>query len=162
GGSNDYIKALADSSWYFPVTDSTTVMVRGRIGYAEGLFGKEVPLYQRFYLGDINTIRGINYGDGGPKDVNGQPFGGLRELIFNTEYIFPISAEYKFKGLVFFDSGRAYTANETFGTNLDYTSGFGIRWISPMGPIRVEWGYNLDRKHGEASSKVGFTFGAAF
>lgn len=162
GGSNDYIKAVADSSWYFPVTGSTTFMVRGRLGYATGLFGKEVPLYQRFYLGDINTIRGINYGDAGPKDVNSQPFGGLTELIFNTEYIFPISTEYKFKGLVFFDSGRAYGSNETFGTNLDYTSGFGIRWVSPMGPIRVEWGYNLNRKPGEASSKVGFTFGAAF
>jgi outer membrane protein insertion porin family len=162
GGSNDYIKALADSSWYFPVTGATTFMVRGRIGYAEGLFGKEVPLYQRFYIGDINTVRGINYGDAGPKDVNGQPFGGLRELIFNTEYIFPIVAQYKFKGLVFFDSGRAYGANETIGTNLDYTSGFGIRWVSPMGPIRIEWGYNLNRKPGEASSKVGFTFGSSF
>jgi outer membrane protein insertion porin family len=162
GGSNDYIKALADSSWYFPVTSATTFMVRGRIGYAEGLFGKELPLYQRFYIGDINSVRGINYGDAGPKDVNGQPFGGLRELIFNTEYIFPIAAQYKFKGLVFFDAGRAYGANETIGTNLDYTSGFGIRWVSPMGPIRVEWGYNLNRKPGEASSKVGFTFGSAF
>ncbi len=162
GGSNDYIKGLADSSWYFPITASTTFMVRGRLGYAEGLFGKEVPLYERFYLGDISTIRGINYGDAGPKDVNGQPIGGLRELIFNTEYIFPISSEYKFKGLVLFDAGRAYVANEILGTNLDYTAGFGIRWISPMGPIRVEWGSNLNRKHGEASSKVGFTFGSSF
>ncbi len=162
GGSNDFFKGIADSAWYFPVTGSTTFMVRGRIGYSAGLFGKEVPLYQRFYLGDINTIRGINYGDAGPKDVNGQPFGGLSELIFNTEYIFPIVSEYKFKGLVFFDAGRAYGVNETFGTNLDYTSGFGIRWLSPMGPIRVEWGLNLNKKPGEASSKIGFTFGSSF
>ncbi len=162
GGSNDYIRGIADSSWYFPVPYSSTFMLRGRFGYERGLFGKEVPLYQRFYLGDINTIRGINYGDAGPKDINGQPFGGLSELIFNAEYIFPIASEYKFKGVVFFDSGRAYGVDETIGTNLDYTTGFGIRWISPMGPIRVEWGYNLNRKPGEASSKLGFTFGAAF
>ena len=162
GGSNDYLKGLADSSWYFPVTASTTFMVRGRFGYALGLFGKEVPLYQRFYIGDIYTVRGINYGDAGPKDVNGQPFGGLSELIFNAEYIFPISTQYKFKGLVFVDSGRAYGVNETIGTNLTYTSGFGIRWVSPMGPIRVEWGTNLNRKPGEASSKVGFMFGTGF
>ncbi|MGD0281321.1 MAG: outer membrane protein assembly factor BamA [Dissulfurispiraceae bacterium] len=162
GGDNKYIKGVADSSWYFPVFGPTTFMVRGRIGYADGLFGKEVPLYQRFFIGDINTVRGINYGDAGPKDVNGQPFGGLKELIFNTEYIFPIAAEYKFKGVVFGDAGRAYGANETFGSNLTYTTGFGIRWISPMGPIRVEWGYNLDKKPGEASSKIGFTFGSSF
>ncbi len=162
GGSNDFLKALADSAWYFPVTSSTTFMVRGRFGYSRGLFGKEVPLYQRFYLGDISTVRGINYGDAGPKDVDGQPIGGLEELIFNSEYVFPIAAEYKFKGVVFCDAGRAYTSNETIGTNLDYTSGIGIRWISPMGPIRVEWGYNLNKKPGEASSKVGFTFGSSF
>lgn len=162
GGSNDYIKALADSSWYFPVPFSSTFMVRGRFGYELGLFGKEVPLYQRFFLGDINTIRGINYGDAGPKDVNGQPFGGLSELIFNAEYVFPIVPEYKFKGVVFTDAGRAYGIDEVIGTNLTYTAGFGIRWVSPMGPVRVEWGYDLNRYHGEASSKLGFTFGAAF
>jgi len=162
GGSNDYIKGLADSSWYFPAPGSATFMLRGRIGYEVGLLGKEVPLYQRFYLGDINTIRGINYGDAGPKDINSQPFGGLRELIFNAEYIFPLASEYKFKGVLFFDSGRAYGVGETIGSNLDYTTGFGIRWVSPMGPIRVEWGHNLHRLPGEASSKIGFTFGSAF
>ncbi|MGO9013354.1 MAG: outer membrane protein assembly factor BamA [Dissulfurispiraceae bacterium] len=162
GGSNDFIKALADSSWYFPVPFSSTFMLRGRFGYEVGLFGKEVPLYQRFFLGDINTIRGINYGDAGPKDVNSQPFGGLSELIFNAEYVFPVVPEYKFKGVVFADAGRAYGIDEVIGSNLTYTTGFGIRWVSPMGPIRVEWGYNLNRYHGEASSKLGFTFGAAF
>lgn len=162
GGSNAFIKGVLDSGWYFPVYGPTTFMLRGRVGYAAGIFDKEVPLYQRFYLGDISTIRGINYGDAGPKDVNGEPFGGLEELIINSEYIFPIVPEYKFKGVVFADAGRAYGVEETFGTNLTYTTGFGIRWISPMGPIRVEWGVNLDRKHGEASNKVGFTFGSSF
>ncbi len=162
GGDNKFLKGLADSAWYFPVVGPTTFMVRGRIGLATGMFGKELPLYQRFYIGDINTVRGINYGDAGPKDVNGQPIGGLKELIFNSEYIFPIVAEYKFKGVVFFDAGRAYDTGETLGSDLRYTTGAGIRWISPMGPIRVEWGYNLNKKPGEASSKVGFTFGSSF
>lgn len=162
GGDNKFLKAIADAGWYFPVLGPTTLAVRGRIGYATGLLGKELPLYQRFFIGDISTVRGINYGDAGPKDVNGQPIGGLKELIFNTEYIFPIAPEYKFKGVVFFDAGRAYDTNEMFFSDLRFTSGLGIRWISPMGPIRVEWGYNLNRKLGEAQSKVGFTFGSSF
>jgi len=77
-------------------------------------------------------------------------------------YIFPIVAEYKFKGLVFFDSGRAYDKGEAFGSDLRYTSGAGVRWISPIGPLRIEWGYNLKKKPGEASSKIEFTFGTFF
>jgi outer membrane protein insertion porin family len=162
GGDNHFLSTVADSAWYFPAFGPTTFMVRGRIGYATGLFGKEVPLYQRFYVGDINTIRGINFGDAGPKDVNNEPIGGLKELIVNTEYIFPIVPEFKFKGVVFFDTGRAYDTNETYGTHLKFTTGAGIRWISPMGPIRVEYGFNLNKKPGEASNKIGFTFGSSF
>lgn len=162
GGTNAFYKALFDSGWYYPVFDVTTVHLRGRIGYASGLFGKKLPLYERYYVGGIYTVRGLGYGDAGPKDSNGEPIGGEKELIFNAEYIFPIVSEYKFKGLVFFDAGRAYGTGEAIGSDLRYTTGAGIRWISPIGPIRIEWGYNLNKKPGEASSKVEFTFGSFF
>ncbi|HEX8949285.1 MAG TPA: outer membrane protein assembly factor BamA [Dissulfurispiraceae bacterium] len=162
GGTNAFVKELFDSSWFFPVTKSSSIHLRGRVGLAAGIFNKELPLYERYYVGGIYTVRGLGYGDGGPKDVNGEPIGGTKELIANAEYIFPIVSEYKFKGVVFADTGRAYGEDETFGSDLRYTSGFGIRWISPMGPIRIEWGYNLSKKPGEAASKVEFTFGSFF
>ncbi|MEJ2697042.1 MAG: outer membrane protein assembly factor BamA, partial [Candidatus Sulfobium sp.] len=161
GGSNKFVKGLLDSGWYFP-WGSTTFMVRGRFGYAHGIFDKKLPLYERFYVGGIYTVRGLGFGDAGPKDpATGDAIGGTEELIFNTEYIFPILSEMKFKGVVFFDAGNAYENFEHFGT-LRYTTGAGIRWISPMGPIRVEWGYNLDKKPGESSSKIEFAFGSFF
>ncbi|MBI3593292.1 MAG: outer membrane protein assembly factor BamA [Nitrospirae bacterium] len=162
GGSNAFLKALYDSGWYFPVFDVTTFHLRGRVGYATGLFNKKLPLYERYYVGGISTVRGLGYGNAGPKDANGEAIGGEKELLLNIEYIFPIVAEYKFKGLVFFDSGRAYDTGETLGSDLRYTTGAGIRWVSPMGPIRIEWGYNLDKRAGESSSKVEFTFGSFF
>ncbi|MEW6115856.1 MAG: outer membrane protein assembly factor BamA [Nitrospirota bacterium] len=163
GGTNAFIKMLYDSSWYFPMFDVTTIHLRGRLGYSTGLFGKSLPLYERYYVGGIYTVRGLGYGEAGPKDKNNdEPIGGEKQLIFNAEYIFPIVSEYKFKGLVFFDAGRAYDRGETFGTDLRYTTGLGIRWISPMGPIRIEWGYNLSKKEGESGSKVEFTFGSFF
>ncbi|MCX8031247.1 MAG: outer membrane protein assembly factor BamA [Thermodesulfovibrionales bacterium] len=162
GGSNAFIKALIDSGWYFPLFENSTIHLRARIGYASGLFGKELPLYERYYVGGIYTVRGLNYGDAGPKDINNEPLGGEKELILNAEYIFPIVSEYKLKGVIFFDAGRAYDKGETFGSDLRYTTGAGIRWISPIGPIRVEWGFNLDKRSGEPSSKVEFTFGTFF
>ena len=162
GGSNAFIKALIDTGWYFPLFDVTAVHLRGRIGYASGLFGKNLPLYERYYVGGIYTVRGLNFGDAGPKDINNEPLGGEKELILNAEYIFPIISEYKLKGVVFFDAGRAYEKGETFGSDLRYTTGAGIRWISPIGPIRIEWGFNLDKRAGEPSNKVEFTFGTFF
>lgn len=162
GGTNAFLKGIFDSGWFYPVFDVTTVHLRGRVGYATGLFDKKLPLYERYYVGGIQTVRGFGYGNAGPKDTNGEPIGGEKELIFNAEYIFPIVAELKFKGLVFFDAGRAYGSGETLGSDLRYSAGTGIRWVSPMGPIRVEWGYNLDKRAGESSSKVEFTFGSFF
>ncbi len=161
GGSNAFIKAAADSAWYFPVRD-TTVMVRGRIGYAKGIFDKTLPLYERFYVGGISTLRGIGFGLAGPKDpATGEAIGGTTELLFNAEYIFPILADMKLKGVVFFDAGNSYEEFHEFG-KLRYTSGAGVRWISPIGPIRIEWGYNMQKKPGESSSKVEFAFGSFF
>lgn len=161
GGSNAFVKTLADSAWYFPVREST-IMVRGRIGYAKGIFNKTFPLYERFYVGGISTLRGFGYGVAGPKDpATGEAIGGTTELLFNNEYIFPILTDMKLKGVVFFDAGNSYEDFHEFG-KLRYTSGTGVRWISPIGPIRIEWGYNLRKKRGESSSKVEFAFGSFF
>ncbi|MEW6674840.1 MAG: outer membrane protein assembly factor BamA [Nitrospirota bacterium] len=161
GGTNYFVKSGVDSAWYFPL-DSTTFMLRGRFGYGTGIWGKELPLYERFYVGGIYTVRGLGFGEAGPKDKQtGDEIGGTEELIFNTEYIFPIFSELKLKGVVFFDAGNAYESFKKFGS-LRYTTGTGIRWISPMGPIRIEWGYNLDRKLGESASRLEFTFGTFF
>ncbi|MDP2156167.1 MAG: outer membrane protein assembly factor BamA [Nitrospirota bacterium] len=162
GGSNGFVKTVVDSGWFFPVTENTTFMARGRLGYSKALFGKKLPLYERFYVGGINTIRGLSLGEAGPRDViSGDPIGGTTELIFNFEYIFPLSSEMKLKGLVFIDAGNAYDNFNKLG-DLRYTSGLGVRWISPFGPIRLEWGYNLAPKFDESASKFEFAFGSFF
>ncbi|MGQ9570269.1 MAG: outer membrane protein assembly factor BamA [Thermodesulfovibrionales bacterium] len=161
GGKNKYVKGEIDSAWFFPI-GKTTVMLRGRFGYATGIWGEDLPLYERFYVGGIYTIRGLDWGDAGPKDEEtGEPIGGTSELIFNAEYIFPLVSEMRLKGVVFFDIGNAYESFDNFG-KFRYTTGAGIRWISPMGPIRIEWGYNLNRKPGEKASRLEFTFGSFF
>ncbi len=161
GGDNYFFKTSADSAWYFPL-GPTSVMLRGRFGYAKGLFDKAVPLYERFYVGSIYTVRGLGFGEAGPKDQGtGDPIGGTTELIFNAEYIFPVLPEMKLKGVVFFDAGNSYEDFTDFG-KLRYTTGTGIRWISPIGPIRIEWGYNIQKKPGESSGRFEFAFGSFF
>lgn len=163
GGDNYFAKGLIDSAWYFPAKWNTTFSLRGRVGYASGFAGKELPLYERFYVGGINTVRGLGFGEAGPRNEEGEKIGGDKELIFNAEYIFPIAEDIKLKGLVFFDAGRSFDNDEDLSiTELRPTAGIGFRWISPFGPIRLEWGYNLDRKEDESDSKIEFSMGMLF
>jgi len=163
GGDNYFVKAISDNSWYFPAIWDTTVGLRGRLGYASGIAGKKLPLYERFYVGGIYTVRGLGFGEAGPKNEQGEKIGGNKELIFNAEYIFPIEREIRLKGVMFFDAGRSFDNNENISISaLRRTTGLGIRWMSPIGPVRLEWGYNISPKPGEDQGKIEFTFGGLF
>ncbi|MGO9954358.1 MAG: outer membrane protein assembly factor BamA [Dissulfurispiraceae bacterium] len=165
GGDNKFYKLEFDSGWYFPIFDVTTIHLRGRIGWSGGLLGKSVPLYDNFYIGGQYTVRGLGWGVAGPIDPGtGAAIGGTRELVGNAEYIFPIIADLKIKGMVFYDIGRAYTSGQTpqFGQGLRFTSGVGLRWISPFGPIAIMYGVDVARRTGEPFGKVEFSFGQAF
>ncbi|MDA8085632.1 MAG: outer membrane protein assembly factor BamA, partial [Nitrospiraceae bacterium] len=160
GGDNRFLKVVGESGWFFPVSQRTTLSLHGILGYGTGLLGSEMPLYERFYVGGIYTVRGLGYGDGGPKDINGEPIGGLNELVGNVDYIYPLLSDIKLYGDVFFDAGSAY--DSLLPKDIRYTSGTGIRWISPIGPIRIEWGWDINKKPDEKSNRVDFTFGTFF
>lgn len=163
GGDNYFVKGLADSVWYFPFRWGTTFSLRGRLGYATGFAGEELPLYERFYVGGINTVRGLGFGEAGPTNEEGEKIGGNLEVIMNVEYIFPLLAEMKLKGVVFFDYGRSFDKEEEFSlSDMRKTAGFGVRWISPFGPLRLEWGYNIEPEEDEGGSKLEFSIGGFF
>jgi outer membrane protein insertion porin family len=164
GGDNYYWKGVADSLWYVPAPLNTTFSFRARAGYATGYAGEELPLYERFYVGGINTIRGLGFGEGGPRDDEGEVIGGNWELIFNTELIFPLIKDIGLKGLVFIDYGGAFEEKKSFEFSEDMrrTVGFGVRWLSPLGPIRLEWGFNIDSKPDENDNKLEFSMGGVF
>jgi outer membrane protein insertion porin family len=163
GGDNYFYRAVIDSVSYYPAFWKTTFSLRGRVGYAAGYNDRNLPLYERFYVGGINTIRGLGFGEGGPRNENDEKIGGDLEAILNAELIFPISQEAGLKGVLFVDYGGAFdTDNDISGSDLRSTAGFGARWMSPMGPIRLEWGFNLDPKDDEKSSRVEFSIGGLF
>jgi outer membrane protein insertion porin family len=155
GGTNDYYKVVLDSSRYFPLWWNTVFSLHGRLGYAQGLGGRDLPQGERFFVGGLNSIRGFEFGEAGPKDpLTGDVIGGNKQLIFNAEYSFPFLTEAKLKGVIFFDTGKGFnngfdTAERISLSGLRYSAGFGIRLLLPIGPIRLEWGKNLNPKPGE-------------
>jgi outer membrane protein insertion porin family len=162
GGDNYFVKAVADSAWFFPAPWKTTFSIRGRVGIATGYNDEELPLYERFYVGGISTIRGLGFGEGGPRDANGEKIGGNYEILLNTELIFPLLEEIKLKGVVFVDYGGAFDENDQLSlSDMRYTYGFGFRWNSPFGPLRLEWGFNPNPRYDEGDNKIEFSMGGA-
>lgn len=159
GGDNTFYKVNGDTNWYFPLLLDTVLHLRGRSGIVEGYDGKDVPIYERFFIGGINTIRGFEYGEAGPKDETGEVVGGENMVIFNSELLIPLSKELGFRIALFYDGGKGW--NKTFG-KWNHAVGLGIRWLSPIGPIRMDWGYNLDPEDDEKQTVWDFTAGTQF
>ncbi|MBU2027280.1 MAG: BamA/TamA family outer membrane protein, partial [Proteobacteria bacterium] len=156
-GNVSYTRYGVSSAWFFQLPLDTVFGIRGRMGAIKGNQGKEVPIFERYYLGGINSLRGLR--QVGPKDpATGDVIGGLTMLNFNAEYLFPLIKNAGMKGLVFFDTGNAWESGYHLG-DMRRTAGVGIRWYSPIGPLRLEWGYVLDRKEGESPSRWEFTIG---
>lgn len=180
GGESDFWKVDAQSRWYVPVyrTESGLKFIYSfgaTFGYGvgdAGQSGTELPLAERYFPGGINTIRGFDARSLGPREAfcetDGitcelQEIGGSSQLIFNNEVIFPILPDAGVKGVVFFDAGNAFSEVQgiDFG-DFRYATGFGMRWLSPFGPLRIEIGFPLNEKEGDETSTVLFSFGTPY
>lgn len=156
-GDADFIKYNLSSAKFFPLPFDTIFSIRGRLGYIQETGDMEVPVYERFYLGGINSLRGLR--EVGPKDpLTGDVIGGLTMLNFNTEFVFPLLKTAGLRGVVFFDTGNAWESGYHI-SDMRKTAGVGVRWYSPIGPLRLEWGHVLDRKGDEEASRWEFSIG---
>ncbi len=165
GGDSDFVKYFLNGKVYFPLTKSTVLSGNVLWGHTVSTVGGRVPIYERFFLGGPYSIRGFESRTISPTDPNtGERIGGNKQLVANVEFLFPLLSEIGFKGVLFFDTGNTWGQGDWpwDGEALKYAAGVGIRWYSPMGPLRFEWGWNLDPAPGEAKRVVEFTIGTAF
>jgi outer membrane protein insertion porin family len=94
---------------------------------------------------------------------SGSLLGSAKQLIFNNDFIFTISSEAKLNGVLFFDYGNGFDDNEPVKfSSLRSAVGFEARWISPFGPLRAAYGFNLDPRPNERQGVFEFTIGALF
>jgi outer membrane protein insertion porin family len=138
--------------------------LQGRWGFVEQRSGGELPVYEKFRIGGMNTVRGFDYGSISPLDPEtGDRIGGEKMMVYNLEFRFPLQKEQGVWGVVFFDAGNVFTKDEewTF-KGIRMGAGAGIRWLTAIAPLRLEWGYNLNRKPDEDSSNWEFTLGTPF
>jgi outer membrane protein insertion porin family len=139
-----------------------TLALAARGGIAYGL-GKttELPIVERFFLGGGTTVRGYDQDTLGPKGADGNPTGGNAFLMGNVELRTNVG---KGIGLVpFLDMGNVWVkAREIDPADLKYTAGLGLRYATPVGPLRVDYGFKLNRERDESIGALHFSIGHAF
>lgn len=162
GSEVDYFKLSGQSSFYFAVFRRSTIVLSGRAGMARP-YGRtqEVPIQKRFFLGGRSTVRGFKEDALGAKGVDGAPTGGDMMVNLNTELRVPL--RYGLIGAVFVDAGSVWFARDPVnGFDLRKTSGLGLRYVTPVGPIGLDYAWKLDRREGESAAEWHFTIGAVF
>lgn len=164
GGESDFYEAEAEHRHYVPFFNKRVILMgRGRVTWADGFAGDRLPVFERAFLGGARTVRGFDFREIGPKDESGDPVGGNASLLFNVEMQFPFVAG--LRAVIFFDAGQVYRKDEDtlFDlADLRTSAGGGLRIISPLGPISLDWGVKLDRQPGESLSEFHFTIGQTF
>jgi outer membrane protein insertion porin family len=168
GGNVNYYKPVIKNTFFFPTFWKFVLTFNTTFGLIQS-FGEstDVPYYDRFYVGGADTVRGYVYRTQiGPVD------GGTAMAVGNVEFKFPLVEEKKHSVLVgafFFDIGGTWDSlndvNFTVGpddNDLKCGAGFGIRFTSPVFPLRLDWGYGFDHKPGEDVSQIYFNIGNVF
>jgi outer membrane protein insertion porin family len=141
----EYYRATYQYQQYVPLTSRFTLAFNGEVGVAGAYGSKSYPIFKNFYAGGIGSVRGFEGGSLGPRDINGDALGGTRRLNGSIEALMPLpGADRTLRTLAFVDTGQVWGEGEKirFG-DLRAAAGFGIAWISPLGPMKISYALPL-------------------
>ncbi len=173
-----YYRAMYQLTQYLPLSKFWTLGLNMQIGYGDTYGGKMYPFFKNFYAGGIGSVRGFESSTLGPRDFNGDNLGGDRQVVFSAELLMPLpGADRTLRGLIFLDGGYVWGYERT-GTDgngrpvygredmdfndLRYSAGFGVAWISPLGPLKFSLAFPLNEKEGDKTQRFQFQIGTGF
>ena len=163
GGDVYFSKNILSGSYYFPgFWEEHIISLWGEVGVVKP-YGKSdrVPIFDRFFLGGANTVRGFKYREVGPRDDQDEPIGGEFSLVSSLEYTFPLFSHVR--GALFFDIGNVY--KETSDIELGELSGAvgpGLRIDLPIGPIKLDYGFVVITDKNTKGEKGRFSFSMGY
>ena len=165
-GDARYAKADYQYQQYVPLSKSYTLAFNGEAGWGKGLGGRPFPVFKNFYSGGLGSVRGYDQNTLGPRDVTGAFTGGTRKFTVNTELLTPFPGAGNDRTLRLFgfvDAGALYGDGEKISADgLRYSTGIGLSWISPLGPLRFALAFPLRKRPGDRIQRFQFQIGTSF
>ncbi len=162
GGDEKFTKYFATLSYYFGLEDyidyDLILRAKGKVGYIKD--NGYLPVFEKFFLGGVRTVRGYQISSISPKDDKGRLIGGKEMFSTSLEASIPVNEQKNMRLTFFLDYGgigeNSYTEITRSGT------GVSLEWISPMGPIQLIFAKPLNDKAGDRTSSFEFTVGQRF
>jgi len=141
----------------------------GQVGWGVSYGNQAFPITKNYYVGGIGSVRGYLPGSLGPQTYNNylgiwQPTGGSSKAVFNAEYSVPAPGAGSDKTLRFFgffDAGNVYNGTPDI-SDLRYSYGVGLTWISPLGPLKFSYGIPLNTTSLDHIQNFQFQIGSTF
>jgi outer membrane protein insertion porin family len=158
---SDFLKLFSKYQQFFPLTNRLQFVFTSRLGLGSGL----MPIPERFFAGGSNSFRGTRYDELGPKDpVSGNPVGGKALFLLNFETVFsPFPQLENLGAVLFYDAGNVWSQTSDFSLeDLEHAVGLGVRYRTPLGPVRLEFAWNLGTAPGESKTLIFITIGNMF
>lgn len=165
-GDAKYVKAGYQYQQYVPLSKKYTLAFNGEVGWGEGLGSRPFPVFKNYFSGGLGSVRGYDQGTLGPRDITGAYVGGTRKFTFSTEFMTPFPGAGNDRTLRLFgfvDVGALYGEDEKISSDrLRYSTGVGLSWISPLGPLRFSYAAPLRKRPGDRTQRFQFQIGTSF
>ena len=166
GGDLTYYRLSYVHNWYTPIGRDYALLLRGDLGYANGLGGKPLPFFKSYYAGGPESVRGYRPFSLGPRDEFGNSVGGNTKIIGGAEFLFPVPGADKEQSLrltAFYDFGQVYADGQKLDLGeLRSSVGVGLSWLSPFGPLKLSYAFPVNARDGDQEQRLQFTFGTGF
>jgi outer membrane protein insertion porin family len=159
-----YYRITYQHQRYLPLSSRFTLAMNADFGYGNSYGGKPYPVFKNFYGGGIGSVRGFETASLGPVDEFGTPLGGTRKFAAQVEALTPLpGGDRTLRIFGFFDTGQVWGEDQkvTFGS-LRMSTGIGIAWISPLGPMKFSYAYPINSEPGDKIQRFQFQIGAGF
>ena len=166
-GDIRFVRANYQIQQYIALNKQFTLALNGELGWGKGLNGQPYPLFKNYYSGGLGSVRGFQQGSLGPRDRSDLSVGAPKKLTLNAELIAPFPGAGNDRTLRmygFVDAGNVFKDSYKLSgpDGLRASTGLGISWISPVGPLRIAYAVPLRKQAGDKIERLQFQIGTSF
>ena len=163
-GDLRYTRANFDTQYYKPLTKDYTIGLYGSVARGWALGGNPYPLFKNYYAGGIGSVRGFEAASLGPRDADNYPRGGQSKVVASAEFLFPLPGagnDQQVRMFTFVDVGNVWAESIDL-SDLRYSTGLGLNWLSPLGPLKLSVGFPINKQPGDRTQRFQFQIGTGF